>query len=294
MQIKKLLYIVLLIVNCNSASGASRTLIRALNNYLNKYYNNKSTYAVIPAVISPPKCGTHLVIDLFSKLTGIRNHTGPVGWCLLDDQTIQKVISKKLLLKTHVIYNNHNIKCLSKDTIRKVLIIRDPRDQIVSAAYWIKKRPQDWPIHCKWTISELIDELITGGGSIWSTVFLSRADEVWQNLDGITSFYNLYLPWQFEPGVYTTQFEKLVGPRGGGNLQVQLHEIMNIAQHIGLQITEQKAQIIAKHLFGNTLTFREGKIGSWKDHFPNDKKEKFKKKAGQLLIDLGYEKNLNW
>ena len=40
--------------------------------------------------------------------------------------------------------------------------------------------------------------------------------------------------------------------------------------------------------------FRSGKIGSWKDEFTSSNKNTFKKKLGNTLIKLGYEKNLNW
>jgi hypothetical protein len=43
-----------------------------------------------------------------------------------------------------------------------------------------------------------------------------------------------------------------------------------------------------------TQTFHKGKIGSWRTHFNNRHKEAFKRVAGDLLIELGYEQNLNW
>lgn len=42
------------------------------------------------------------------------------------------------------------------------------------------------------------------------------------------------------------------------------------------------------------MTFRKGQTGGWKKHFTSDQKKLFKKVAGQLLIDLGYEKDFNW
>ncbi|MCQ6288444.1 sulfotransferase domain-containing protein [Bacillus cereus] len=40
-------------------------------------------------------------------------------------------------------------------------------------------------------------------------------------------------------------------------------------------------------------TFRKGKIGGWRDEFTDEMKEAFKA-AGNLLISLEYEENLNW
>lgn len=41
-------------------------------------------------------------------------------------------------------------------------------------------------------------------------------------------------------------------------------------------------------------TYRSGKIGNWKSEFDQEVKNLFKSKAGQILIQTGYEKDLNW
>ena len=40
--------------------------------------------------------------------------------------------------------------------------------------------------------------------------------------------------------------------------------------------------------------FRSGKIGSWKTEFDSENIKKFKELAGESLIKLKYEKDLNW
>jgi hypothetical protein len=41
-------------------------------------------------------------------------------------------------------------------------------------------------------------------------------------------------------------------------------------------------------------TFRSGKTGEWKKHFTDEHKRIFKDAAGDLLVQLGYEKNNDW
>jgi hypothetical protein len=41
-------------------------------------------------------------------------------------------------------------------------------------------------------------------------------------------------------------------------------------------------------------TFRKGKVGSWKYAFSSTHKAVFKSVAGDLLIKLGYEQNMDW
>ncbi len=253
------------------------------------------------ALVTIPKCGSFLLLKTIQLINGKKERIMPKELYLIPDSTMKTFFDKDVILSSHAIYVDMNINQLNKNNIKTIFIYRDPRDQIVSAAFWIKKNSH-WP-HANWDINSLIDELIICGGSIWGTIFklatqIPDADLPWLGLKGIAEFYNMYLPWRFEPNVYTTTFEKLVGPRGGGNLESQLNEIMAITQHMGMNLDRRQATRIAHSLFGGTLTFREGKIGSYKKHFLERHKIAFKTKhngAGQKLLEyLGYEKDANW
>ena len=45
---------------------------------------------------------------------------------------------------------------------------------------------------------------------------------------------------------------------------------------------------------GKSRTFRSGKTGGWKEHFPREHRLLFKDVAGDLLVRLGYEKDNDW
>jgi len=110
---------------------------------------------------------------------------------------------------------------------------------------------------------------------------------------GINDLYQKYLPWLTVPGIYAVKFENLVGSQGGGDDDVQYHIITEIAQHAGVPYSDETIQHVVDNLFGR-YTFREGQIGAWKKYFTEQHKEAFKHHAGQLLIDLGYEKDMAW
>ena len=40
--------------------------------------------------------------------------------------------------------------------------------------------------------------------------------------------------------------------------------------------------------------FRKGIAGDWKNHFSDEDKSVFKEVAGDLLIELGYEQDMDW
>ena len=94
---------------------------------------------------------------------------------------------------------------------------------------------------------------------------------------------------------YTTRFERLIGPAGGGDRKEQLSEIRNIANHLQIKLSERQVQRIGERVFyKRSSTFRKGVIGDWKNHFTEEHKQAFKEMCGRELIDLGYEKDLNW
>ncbi len=41
-------------------------------------------------------------------------------------------------------------------------------------------------------------------------------------------------------------------------------------------------------------TIRGGRTGDWRSHFTEEHKKMFKEAAGNLLVELGYEKNNDW
>ncbi|MDR3647105.1 MAG: hypothetical protein P4L22_06200 [Candidatus Babeliales bacterium] len=124
--------------------------------------------------------------------------------------------------------------------------------------------------------------------------FMDYKNPTGNTTHGINQFYSEYLGWQKVPGICNIKFENLVGPKGGGTLEKQLAEIKKIAHHLGKHLSDKEIKEVAKNLFGESNTFRKGKIGSWKKHFNDDHKNHFKRLAGSLLINLGYEKDFNW
>lgn len=237
-------------------------------------------------VISIPKSGTHLLMKTLSLLTNKTPRALPNNY-YLDRESIEKIIPQHYLL-THLIYDEVNKLQILANNIKVVLIIRDPRDMIISFAYFIPKI-RVWADLNNLPINDLISLLINRVAYILGTVRESDGTGTIDDLYRVN-----YLKWISKPYVFVTTFEKLIGATGGGDDELQLKEIQEIADFLGYHITIHDGEQIAKKLFGDTNTFREGKIGSWKTHFTDKHKEAFKEIAGQLLIDLGYETDFEW
>src|ERR1700722_3109111 len=190
---------------------------------------------------------------------------------------------------THLFYTQERAEYLNKKNFIKLFMYRDPRDQMVSFAYFMKRFDygDGWPRARGLSFDEILMDMINSG-------------YVYDDHPPVKSIYDMYqkyLPWKDTPGFLTVRFEDLVGEKGGGSKEAQIETIRRVAQHLKIPLTDKLLEHVMANIFGNLLvspTFREGQIGSWKKHFKPEHIKAFKKKTGDLLITLGYEKDNNW
>lgn len=257
MTIKKIYLLSLSLIVCN--------LVHA--QYPQKIYVN-----------SIHKCGTHLLTKAITLLTGqTQLYAGqiidkaPEKFDREKDETniikLLKYMPNNEFLQCHMRYSLELENDLRKNNYKVFFIYRDPRDRVVSEAYWAKQNNK----HTDKTISEIISNLIkiTNG------------------------HYKNFLGWKKSNIVCTLKFENLVGPNGGGNAELQKIEIKKICKYLGIK-SKKLEEYCINNLWGDSHTFRKGEIGNWKKHFTKEQKSEFKRLNGKLLIELGYEKDYNW
>lgn len=191
-------------------------------------------------------------------------------------------ITKNNITNSSLSPNAQRLDILKHNQAKLVLILRDPREHIVSLLRSVKK-----PLNAK--------TLIWAIKNFPKLLKLQTADPSFNNYKNITECYRAYLQWHNAyPDTYLTYFEKLVGDQGGGDSAMQIEEIQRVADFLEIPLDRNQIGGIAEQLFGGTSTFKQGKIDSWKKYFTPEVKVLFKKIAGQLLIDLGYEADFNW
>jgi hypothetical protein len=106
---------------------------------------------------------------------------------------------------------------------------------------------------------------------------------------------NDYMAWHNDSNCLFVSFENLIGSRGGGNDSAQLIELEKMRDYLDLDINNKKLSEIGKSLFATgSRTFVKGQIGTWREHFSDVHKNIFKEQLGDVLIQLGYEKNQDW
>ena len=235
-----------------------------------------------------PKGGSHLIRKVigFIKPLPFRKLPKPEYF---NQNSIQHLSGKSPEILYHHLEPGYEL--FLDDSYRnfiKVIMIRDPRDVIISLLEWIKVMgtSPDADRFLSLSMEEQITELIIDPDLTMNHYYPFVFDT--------TSGVNTALIWMQDPSVFVCKFEELVGPEGGGSEEMQKKTLKDLAIHLNCPLTDEEVNAVAKKSFGNTCTFRKGHIGEWKDFFTEEHKKLFKQVLGEQLIALGYEQNTDW
>jgi sulfotransferase 6B1 len=178
-----------------------------------------------------------------------------------------------------------NIEMLRRDNLAHFFIVRDPRDAIISSIYWALEVSPRHNLRQYYTSLPSMEEIIFKE--------IDGFAEGALRLAGVQERYERWLGWLEQPDVLILRFEDLISQR-----KEQLVRCLDFLEIYGFKPTISRAAAIAV-LEEQTApkkadTFRKGKAGGWREHFTDRNIERFKKSAGDLLIRLGYEDDLEW
>lgn len=187
------------------------------------------------------------------------------------------------VLKLHVHGSSHNAELLQEADVPYLIMYRDLRDVAVSHVYYVQRTPwhPEYPDYDGLSIERglhhfsktLLPEFID-----WTLSWHANRDPdqslVVRYEDLLTDTMNTFRevvqlfdlpddPETIESIVEAHRFENLSGGRSRGE-----HE--------------------------DDSFFRKGVSGDWKNHFTPELKTLFKEEAGQVLIEFGYENDLDW
>ncbi|SDI12835.1 sulfotransferase domain-containing protein [Alteribacillus bidgolensis] len=242
----------------------------------------------IPAffVNSIPKSGTNLLKQLLLGIPGLSHipskHEFYGGRLNQDARLRLQNMKPKEFGAGHVMYSMEWANLFKELNMKQIIISRDPRDIVVSYVQFIKRFPTLSPF-----FSFVVNNLKTDKER-YLTIIRGLAN-MQRDINGLIRGF---IGWFNNPNTLHITFESLVSSVESQNRT--LNQIVSFLIKSDLNrkqiINKMKQNIIP----AQSLTFRKGIIGDWKNEFDSETIDTFKKVAGQLLIELGYEQDLHW
>lgn len=256
-------------------------------------------------LFTQPKTGTHLLIPILKGLTEkevywapeykskaeplinsieeVLNNSdallfslekAPWTWQMMEQiWNVNK--TKNSFLHLHAPYSMAMEKYLEGKNCINFFIKRDPRDQLVSLLNHYKNiNFNDKEVELIETDEERL-------------LFMIRHYSKEQT--------RYFMGWLNSPISCVLEFEKLMGEHGGKATQEDAMEQMRkIATALQVDINDKQLLKLYRRHFGRGWNFFKGKVGVWKDYFNEEHKAAIKEEIGDLLIELGYEHDLDW
>ena len=230
-------------------------------------------------VYTIPKSGTHLIEKFFTLLLEL-------GY---PAEYIRSHFGKELRKKTHV-DPEEGLRQLFNPKIKKIILVRDPRDMFVSAIHYLDKnrlwiqRPRKKQFYSEWRSLETNVEKISYLMGVNMDNYINKSFE---------DCFKKAIACSKIPNSFVVRFEDLVGAQGGGDIAIQRKTINKILRFIKLKLKAGEKDWIVKNLFASKGLeeggfFRKGQIGTWPQYFKKGQRKKFNHKYGFFLDYFGY------
>lgn len=255
--------------------------------------------AKTPAVLgnAMPKSGSHLIIQVLQGLTQLGPFVNPGFPPVNRDEANRKLPDEAVL--DNILRLRHGdigygylqarqpfIDTLTRPGIASVFVYRDPRDVIVSHVFYATEMYEGHGMHNYYTevlgsMEERINAAIQG------------VEGYGAELSSVREKYLNYLGWLDTPGVLCLRFEALIQDQDWA-----MGSLLDYLESRGFRPSSPRLEAV------NTLkaaiaprksgTYRKGQPGNWREHFTPANKTLFKEVAGDILIQLDYERDNNW
>ncbi|MDD3627263.1 MAG: sulfotransferase domain-containing protein [bacterium] len=283
---------------------------------------------------SIPKSGSHLMTKLMELLDEFEEHRKNIKKYVRQQKKKVKYSPETVRVRdiplpilekyfslceegkyhfTHIRYHQALYEIFKRLNYKMIIIIRDPRDVTASLANYSLKT-KSYRLHrffknlknfdevLKYTITGVTPEEFQKKLKLY--VFIQKIKNKlglrclpYRNLmeASVRNRFDNFIQWTKKPDFLTVKFEDLVGEKGGGSRERQEQAIRAIFKYLQIPEDGERINYLCENIFSpKSKTFHKGQIGGFKDIYKPEHKELFKKVAGDLLIQLGYEKDNNW
>jgi hypothetical protein len=247
--------------------------------------------------ISFPKSGTHLLDQIllgfnraapFSRRlhSFYAEYEGESGRKRPPEQALRWLDSLRPgdIASAHLFSRPEAVARVTMPKFMPYFIYRDPRDVVVSHVFYVTEMEPNHVHHAYYQSLPDFDARL-------EVSILGRSD-VDIEFPDIAERFVPYLGWLDQPSVMNIHFEDLIHNRIGTLKRIIDHFLIRAPLRTP---RNRLLEYLEKSINPNkSPTFRSGKTGEWKKHFTAEHKKIFKDVAGDLLIQLRYEKDNDW
>lgn len=237
-----------------------------------------------------PKSGTTWLFQLLRELPGYHPAYvyDPDGCNLLHkictDNFAHLPAYGHYVMKLHTEYSVETTEIFEKFNIKPIIMYRDLRDQCVSRYFHV------------------LNDSLHRDNKLYSS--LTKEEAMTHNIQVTIDYYMSWIenwlagvkkkPEQFHEIKYeilrANPIETLSAVLSFFRITLSPNEIEQITQ----KVASQTKFDIKENFIKKSSTARKGIVGDWRNHFTENHVKIFKEKCGQHLIDVGYEKDLDW
>ena len=172
-------------------------------------------------------------------------------------------------------------KILSGLGYKHILIIRDPRDVLVSFVNYVIKPEHLLSNDFRGLSKDEQFEFAIKGG---------YAKKRGTQLLGIGEAFNSIINWKQSANCLVVRFESLIGEKGGGSKKEQFETMKKICDYLEVSSDEKFISNLCESVFDPySPTFRKGQIGAWKKELTSDWIKTFNRTHADLLEELEYD-----
>ncbi len=174
---------------------------------------------------------------------------------------------------------------LARHGIRPILMIRDPRDIVVSLAFYHAKNQR------LATYDRFAKQMSSTDERLMAAITGLPAENGNPAFPSIGVRLSKYRPWLEDSATCVLRFEDLVGSSGGGSDERQRDCVRRVLQHCERYAGEGEALVdrLARSTYAEgSATFRRGAIGDWANHFTDEHQAAFDELAPGVLDAFGY------
>lgn len=232
--------------------------------------------------VSLPKAGTHLLERALCLHPRLYRRLVPT----LSEGNINRRHGFDALLDSlrpgqvvlcHLAFTPEHRAWLTDRHIKCLFVIRDPRDIVVSQAYYIAGK-RGHPLH----------KLFANVPDLKERLKIAIRGDPAHGLESVGQRLSQFAGW-LDQSDLVIRFEDLVA-QGGRDNGVQRATLRAIYQAVGLSPQQEFFDDLARQLVSSVSpTFRTGKSGGWKAHFDPELEDLIRTVAGEKLARYGYE-----